>query len=55
MRIFDVVELTDGNRATILKIINNNFYKVEIVNKNGVSKGIKEIQKSEIKKVIITK
>lgn len=51
---FDVVELNNNNRATILDIKNNKYY-VEEVNEKGTSLGNKEITDNEIKKVIFSK
>lgn len=52
--IFDVIELKNGKKATILDN-KNNIYKVEIVNDNGVRHGIKNITEIEVKKVIYSK
>lgn len=49
IKIFDVVELNNGNKATIIEI-NKNRYKVEIVDKHGKSKG-KRYKKSYFFKV----
>ena len=38
LKIFDVVELKDNNRATILNI-NNKEYLAEVVNSAGISLG----------------
>ncbi len=54
VKIFDVVELNDQNKATILSI-NTNEYLVEIVDKNGISQGTSYIKESDIKEVIFTK
>lgn len=51
---FDVVELRDGNRATILEI-NKNDYFVEIVNSYGITVDKKNITEDEINKVIYGK
>lgn len=51
IEVFDVVELNNGNKATILEIINN-IYSVEIVDKKGTSLGYKKIPKEDIKKII---
>ena len=53
-KIFEVVELYDGNRATILDICQNN-YKAEIVNKYGIKIGEKTITDKDIKKIIYSK
>ncbi len=54
-KVFDVVELKNKNKATILGIENNNIYKVEIVNCDGISQGMLEITESDINKIIIKK
>lgn len=54
LKIFDVVELNDKNRATILNI-KNNEYLVEIVNSAGVSIGNKIIADKDINRIIIKK
>jgi len=51
---FDVVELNNGNKATILTK-NNSSIKIEEVNDKGISLGIKDINDSEIKKIIFRK
>lgn len=51
---FDVVELNDNNRATILDI-QNNEYLVEVVNPYGISLGNRNITNSDINKVVFTK
>lgn len=53
-KLFDVVELNNGYNATILEI-NQNTYNVEIVGKDGITKGFKEIQKEDVKQIIFTK
>ena len=47
LKIFDVVELNDKNRATILNI-NNKEYLAEVVNSAGISLG-------NINKIIVSK
>ena len=54
IKIFDVVELIDGNKATILEI-DKDKYKVEVVNENGISQGNKYISLCEINDVIFQK
>lgn len=51
---FDVVELNNGNKATILTK-ENPIIKIEEVNDKGISLGIKEITDSDIKQVIFKK
>lgn len=54
LKVFEVVELLDGNKATILEN-NKNRYKAEIVNKYGESQGTKYITETDIKKILISK
>lgn len=51
---FDVVELNNGNKATILTM-ENSIIKIEEVNNRGISLGIKEITDDDIKQVIFRK
>lgn len=51
VQIFDVIELFNGNKATVLDI-NDNLYSVEIVDRKGNSLGFKKISKEEIKEII---
>jgi len=51
---FDVVELKDKNKATILNF-QNNKYLVEVVTSDGTSMGNKEITEDDIEKVIFAK
>lgn len=51
---FNVVELKDKNRATILEI-KGKKYLAEIVNPYGITLGIKTVTKDEIQKVIYYK
>ena len=51
---FDVVELNNGNKATILDTNNRNYY-VEIVDLEGNRVDIKNIEESEIAKMIFSK
>jgi len=52
---FDVVELTNGNKATIIDIINNREYFVEIVDSKGNTIDKKNITEDEIKKIVYSK
>ena len=52
--LFDVVELNNGNKATILTN-DNSIIKIEEVNDKGISLGIKEIKDNDIKQVIFRK
>ena len=51
---FDVVELKNGNKATILSN-ENNVIKIEEVDNTGVSKGVKDIKEDDIKNIIFKK
>ena len=50
-KIFDVVELNNGNKATILTNEKSSI-KIEEVNNEGISLGVKEINETEIKRII---
>ena len=50
-KIFDVIELEDGKRATIIKI-EDNIITGEIIDDNGKILGVKEIEKERITKII---
>lgn len=52
---FNVVELNNNNRATILEIKNNKEYFVEIVNPYGITIENKTITDNDIKKVIYSR
>ncbi len=54
LKVFDVVELKDGDKATIKEILDNK-YKVEIVSDKGKFKGIQKIGEKDISRVIISK
>lgn len=51
---FDVVELNNGNKATIITN-DKSIIKVEEVNNKGISLGIKEITENDIKQIIFRK
>lgn len=52
IKIFDVVELTNGNRATILEIKGNKYF-AEVVNAYGITVDKrKQITKKDIVKII---
>lgn len=51
---FDVVELNNGNKATIFDTKNNELYG-EIVNEKGITIEHRNIDENEIKKVLISK
>ena len=54
IEIFDVVKLKNDDKA-IIKEINNNTYKVDVTDKEGIAIGIKEIDKNDIIDVIYSK
>ena len=51
---FDVVELKNGNKATIIAN-DKSIIKVEEVNDKGISLGIKEVTDNDIKQIIFRK
>ena len=51
---FEVVELIDGNKATVLDIRNNEYY-AEIVDSKGNTIGYKNITEANIKNILISK
>ena len=51
---FDVVELNNGNKATVITN-DKSTIKVEEVNNKGISLGIKEIKDSDIKQIVFRK
>ena len=53
INIFDVVELENNDKATIKEKLGNNKFKAEIVNENGITKEIREIEEKEIKRIVI--
>lgn len=50
-KIFDVVELEEGKKATIMKI-EDNIITGEIVDKDGKSSGVEDIERERIIKII---
>ena len=52
---FDVVELNNGNRATILDTKDRQTYFADIVNAYGITVDRKEITENEISRVIFPK
>lgn len=54
LKIFDVVELNDKNKATILRIENDNYY-VEVVNPDGMTLSFKYITSKDINQIIHSK
>lgn len=53
-KMFDVVELNNGNKATIITN-DKSIIKVEEVDNKGISLGIKEITDNDIKQIIFKK
>ena len=53
-KVFDVIELQNENKATILQI-NKDNYCCDIVDKNGNSLGVQEITTDEIKRLVFSK
>ena len=51
---FDVVELNNGNKATIFDTKNNEYY-AEVVNDKGITIEHRNINEDEIKKVLVSK
>lgn len=51
---FEVVELVNGNKATILDT-NNNKYYAEVVNDKGITIDNRNITEEEIKRVLVSK
>lgn len=51
---FEVVELVNGNKATILDT-NNNQYYAEVVNDKGITIDNRNITEEEIKRVLVSK
>lgn len=51
---FDVVELNNGNKATILEIKDNEFF-TEIVDNNGTTVDKRNIIQEDIKQIIYTR
>lgn len=52
-RVFDVIELNNGDKATILDIVSKDTYKVEVVNKSGISQGVMKINSKEIVNIVM--
>ena len=53
-KLFEVVELNNGNLATILEV-NKDLYRAEIIDKKGNSLGIQNISNVDIKEIIYNK
>ncbi len=51
---FDVVELNNGNKATIFDTKNNEYY-AEVVNDKGITIEHGNINEDEIKKALVSK
>ena len=54
MNRFDVVELYNGNKATILDVKDKEYY-AEIVDREGNTIGYRNISDAEIKEILISK
>ena len=54
MKVFDVVELKNGNKATIVEV-RKDSYKAAIFDNKGTSQWFENITDDNIKKVIISK
>lgn len=52
---FDVVEMKDSNKATILEVKGNNKYFAEIVNGRGKTIEKKQIELKQIKRILYKK
>ena len=55
IKIFDVVELKNKNKATILENKSNDTYKAEIIDLHGKSLGTEYIYEDDISKIIFSK
>lgn len=55
IKIFDVVKLSNGNKATILEKSDKDIYKAEIVNAEGKTEGITQIRETDITEVVFSK
>lgn len=54
-KVFDVVELKNGNKAIIKKILKHRRYVVHIISKMGEDLGIKVINKKDIRQDIFVR
>ena len=54
IKIFDVIELENGNKATVLDI-DKGIYKIDEIDEKGNQLRTREVSIDEIKKVIYTK
>ena len=54
LKVFEVVEMKDGDKATILGTIDNS-YIAEVIDNNGMSKGTKTVNQNDIAEIIIAK
>ena len=54
LKVFEVVEMKDGDKATILGT-NDNNYIAEVIGNNGISKGNMTINSNDIAKILISK
>jgi hypothetical protein len=55
LKIFDVVELNNGNKATIVENKTKDIYKAEIVTNEGKILGIKLINENDVNKIIFSR
>ncbi len=55
LKIFDVVELNNGNKATIVENKTKDMYKAEIITNEGKTLGIKLINENDVSRIIFTK
>lgn len=53
-KIFDVVEISNGNKATILSA-DNEQYKAEIITEDGTVKEIVNLKEKDIRKTIYSR
>ena len=55
LKIFDVVELQNGNKATIIENKTKDMYKAEIVNSKGKTLKIDLIDENNVSKIVFTR
>lgn len=55
LKIFDVVELQNGNKATIVENKAKDMYKAEIITNEGKTLGIKLIDENDVNKIIFSR
>ena len=54
LKVFDVVELNNGYKATVIEN-NRESFKVQLVDEKGISQGTAQIQEKDIRKLIYAK